>query len=100
MPEIFLSKNIKSARRRVNLSQKDLASQLGISEKTVSAYETGRAIPPSTMLAKISTITKVSLSELAGVTEPVTNKSISDRLDNVENRLSNIEQVLLKLLNK
>lgn len=93
MDVFSLSKNIKRARQHANLSQEDLALKLGISSKTVSAYETGRAIPPSPMLAKIGSITNTSISEIVGITEPITNEAISKKLDKIEN-------LLLQLLNK
>lgn len=52
-----LRKRIRKARVSAGLSQKQLAGELGISEKTISAYEKGRAIPPVPTLEKISNIT-------------------------------------------
>ena len=49
----ILFKNIKKARLLAEMSQKQLAKKIGISDKTISAYETGRAIPPAPTLTKI-----------------------------------------------
>jgi len=49
---------IKRARLLAGLSQKDLAQKLGVSNKTISAYEMRRAIPPVLALQKIAEVTK------------------------------------------
>lgn len=50
----YLAQSIRKARKDIGMSQKDFATQLRISDKTVSAYEVGRAIPSFEMLQKIS----------------------------------------------
>lgn len=83
------------------LSQKELAERLGLSDKTISAYETGRAIPPSSTLAKIAEITNVSVSKIMGesaVEDEYNQSRVNDRLDKIEERLSNIEQLIIKLI--
>ena len=58
MNEVFvLGKIIGRARKLAKLSQKDLAEKLSVSDKTVSAYESSRAIPPVPTLKKIAEIT-------------------------------------------
>jgi len=52
-----VSKKLKRARQLANLSQDDLAKSLGVSNKTISAYESERAIPPLHTLKKIAEIT-------------------------------------------
>lgn len=80
-----LFKNIRKARVSSGLSQKELAKKLDVSNKTVSAYERGRAIPPAPTLAKIASITKTSVSNILG---------IEDDGNNIEKRLENIEKQL------
>lgn len=58
---VDISKKIKRARVLSGLSQKQMAKKLGLSDKTISAYELGRAIPPATTLQKIAQITKQSM---------------------------------------
>ncbi len=58
---IELAYKIRRARRSADLSQQDLGRKIGVSKTAVSAYETGRAIPPLPTLKKISKITKLSL---------------------------------------
>ncbi len=82
--EIF--KNIKKARVSSGLSQKELAEKLGVSDKTISAYETGRAFPPTPTLAKIAEITKTDVANIIGVENGESN--IEKRLKNIEKHLS------------
>lgn len=83
----ILAKNIKIARATSGLSQKQLADKIGISEKTISAYETGRAIPPSPTLAKIADVTGVSTSQMVGMSEPVNNDDMMTILGRIESKL-------------
>ena len=80
--------NIKKARVTSGLSQKDLAKRLGVSDKTVSAYETGRAIPPTPTLAKIADIIHKPISELLGIEEGQNGDEIAKRLKKIEEHLS------------
>lgn len=44
---------IKKIRDSYNLSQDRFAKRLGLSGKTISAYETGRSVPPLRVVEKI-----------------------------------------------
>ncbi|MBI4130192.1 helix-turn-helix transcriptional regulator [Candidatus Roizmanbacteria bacterium] len=57
-----IAHKIRYARRNKDLSQKVLGKLLGVTEMAISAYETGRAIPPLPTLKKISTITGFPLA--------------------------------------
>lgn len=57
-----LSHKIRYARRAKNLPQKALGKKLGLSEMAISAYETGRAVPPWPTLKRISDVTSFPLS--------------------------------------
>lgn len=88
----LLFRSIRIARTKAGLSQKGLADKLGVSDKTVSAYETGRAIPPTKVLAKIATITGVSLSELMGAKEKDGEGAISKKLDDLAEKIFEIAE--------
>lgn len=58
MNDLFsLARNIQQARKSAGLSQKELAQKLSVSDKTISAYESSRAVPPVPTLKKIAEIT-------------------------------------------
>lgn len=55
---------IKELREKNNLTQLQLAEKLGVSDKTVSKWETGNGYPDITLLEPISEIFSVSVTEL------------------------------------
>lgn len=61
-----LSVKIRTARREAYLSQYDLGMAIGVSDKSVSAYEQGRSVPPITNLKKIAEATKQPLAYFLG----------------------------------
>lgn len=50
-------------------TQKELASQLGLTPKMVSFYENNERIPPADILVKLSEIFKVTSDYLLGIVE-------------------------------
>jgi len=48
------SERLKTARENKNISQRKLGIILGLSDKAISAYESGRTYPPLDTLLKIS----------------------------------------------
>ena len=55
---------ISELRKKKNLTQKDLADKLGISDKAVSRWETGNSFPDLDMLFRISKFFNVSFENL------------------------------------
>ena len=55
---------LRRLRESRGLTQKDLAEQLGVSDKTVSKWETGRGLPDISLLSPLAEALGVSLSEL------------------------------------
>ncbi|MGN1314634.1 MAG: helix-turn-helix domain-containing protein [Lachnospiraceae bacterium] len=64
-----ISTRIKKERLNLNLTQKKLAKQLGISQKTVSSYERGKCIPPIDILKKLAETFNVTTDYLLGITD-------------------------------
>lgn len=58
--------NLKRIRKTRHISQKELASLLGLAQRTISHYESGSCEPNLTCLCKIASILQVSLDELVG----------------------------------
>lgn len=89
-----LSQKIRNARRDAHLSQAELAYAIGVSDKSVSAYEQGRSQPPFEKLKKIAMHTNRSLSYF---TEEETNEStIVAKLHTIEQELEEIKKLLKK----
>ena len=60
--------NLKLLRKRINLTQKEVADAVGITFQTYSYYETGRTNPTPEMLCKLADFFGVTVDELLGRT--------------------------------
>lgn len=60
----MLGENIKQLRKEKNISQKELASLIDVSQRLISNYEDGSATPTVENLIKIADTFKVSLDYL------------------------------------
>lgn len=84
---------------RVGLTQLKLAKGLGVSDKTVSAYESGRAIPPAPVLAKIAKVTNYSLDEFfKPIRKNVTMEALDKKIDKLIVRVEALGQQLGELV--
>ncbi len=64
-----LSENIKRLRREKNLTQEDIATELGISYQAVSRWETGLSYPDIELLPELAAMLGVSMDILFGMDE-------------------------------
>ena len=67
---------IKQLREQRNLTQGDLAGQLGVSSKTISKWETGKGLPDISLLQPLAQALGISVIELMNG-EHITNQNIS-----------------------
>lgn len=72
----LLKDRLHEIRSQNNLTQKEMASKLGVKPATYSAYESGKNNPSIYVLMKIVELFDVSLDWLCGLTE---NKTISGK---------------------
>lgn len=94
MSTVDIAKRIRQARQGARLSQQDLATAVGVSDKSISAYEQGRAVPPINKLKKIASQTSHSLNYFTD--ENVDQATIANRLIKVEQELKEIKKLLKK----
>ncbi|MBI2414932.1 helix-turn-helix transcriptional regulator [candidate division WWE3 bacterium] len=88
-----MGEKIKKVRLKNNLSQTRFAKRIGVSGKSISAYETNKALPSIKVLGKIEKYFRVSLMEL-----PYTNKEeISKHLSDVLNSINCLRETLQQL---
>lgn len=87
-----LGEKIKLARVNARLSQKDLAQKLKLSEKTISAYEKERAIPPVPTLNQIANITGQPIQFFIENGKKDKMEEISEKLDIIIKELKNLSQ--------
>ena len=66
------NENLKIARERKGLSQKDMAENIGVAKSTYSLYESGNREPNVQTIKKIADILNVSADELLGINEEPT----------------------------
>ena len=64
MEQITIGKFIAKKRKEQNLTQEQLAERLGVSNKTISKWETGKCMPDYAVIKNLCEELKVSVSEL------------------------------------
>lgn len=65
-----VAKNICDHRKRLNLTQLQLAERLNYSDKAVSKWERGEAVPDIYILRELSRLFGISVDELIGNSKP------------------------------
>lgn len=91
---------LKELRKENNMTQEQLGDRIGVSNKTISRWETGKYLPPVENLKQLSDIYQISINELlAG--ERLTNEQYTEAADiNVSNILEEMEDQNKKIENK
>ena len=87
MDQIKIGKFIAECRKGANLTQLQLAQQLGITDRAVSKWETGRALPDASVM--------LSLCQLLGIT---VNELLSGEKLKMEHYNEEMEQRLIELV--
>ena len=87
-----LARRISSARTNAHLSQQELGASIGVSDKSISAYEKGRSQPPLKNLQKIADATHHPLTYF---TQNETKDSeIAAKLLAIERELAEVKHLL------
>ncbi len=60
----MIGSNIRDARLRVNMSQKELAQKAGTTQPRIARWEKGEVIPNAQYLAKLASALDVTVDEL------------------------------------
>lgn len=79
MNEYITGKTIKELREKNKLTQNELANLLGVTDKTISKWETGKGYPDIEMLEPLSQVFHVSIIELLNG-NLITNSNVSSNL--------------------
>lgn len=61
------NENLRIARERKGISQKDMAESIGVAKSTYSLYESGNREPGVPTIKKIADVLNVSADELLGI---------------------------------
>ena len=87
------NENLRIARERKGISQKDLAESIGVAKSTYSLYESGNREPGVPTIKKIADVLNVSADELLGIKiEPTTLAAHFDGDEYTEDELDEIRQ--------
>ena len=87
-----LARRIRTARREARLSQQALGESIGVSDKSVSAYEQGRSVPPFDKLKKIAANTHRPVSYFTE--DNIDAATITTKLLSIERELSEVKKLL------
>ncbi len=89
MDQIKIGRFIASQRKEKNMTQKDLAKQLHVSDKTVSAWENGTRFPGIDVLIPLCNVLCISVNDL-----------LSGEVVNMDDYKQKLEDNLLEMIKK
>ena len=85
------NENLRAARERKNMTQKDVADNIGVAKSTYSLYESGNREPNVQTIKKLADLLNVSSDDLLGLNqEPTTIAAHFDGDDFTEDELEDI----------
>ena len=87
MDQVKIGKFIADCRKRANLTQMQLAEKLDITDRAISKWETGKALPDSSIML-----------ELCGLLGITVNDLLSGEVISVENYNQEMEKKLLEMV--
>ncbi len=64
MDQVKIGRFIQSSRKQLNMTQKELADKLGVSDKLISKWETGNGMPDISLLDSVCSTLNISVNEL------------------------------------
>ncbi len=88
-----VGKKIREIRKRKRITQEELAQAIGVSDKSISAYESERISPPLKILEKIAHETDSPLSYFF---EEDIQSSLLSKLNDLEKDFADIKKMLKK----
>lgn len=88
--DITVGKKIYELRKSRDMTQENLASEMGVSVAAVSKWETGNSIPDILMLCSIADFFNVSTDELLGRTKNKKKVIVADDVEFVRDSLKRI----------
>ncbi len=87
LDQIKIGKFIKECRNKNNLTQNELAEKLGITDRAVSKWENGRAMPDSSLMLDLCKELKITVNDL-----------LSGEVVSVNNYNENSEKIILEMV--
>ena len=87
-----VANNIKAARTKINMTQMNLADEMGVSYQAVSNWERGNSMPDISRLQELCNILNISFEELVG--EKSQQTEIVERLMSEEETEVKLEEIV------
>ena len=87
MDQVKIGKFIAQRRKQANLTQMQLAEKLGITDRAVSKWETGKTLPDSSIMLELCGILKITVNDL-----------LSGEVVSMENYDQELEKKLIEAL--
>ena len=87
MDQIKIGKFIKECRNKNNLTQMQLAEKLGITDRAISKWENGRAMPDSSLMLDLCKELKITVNDL-----------LSGEVVSVNNYNENTEKIIIDMV--
>ncbi|MBR2937315.1 MAG: helix-turn-helix domain-containing protein [Oscillospiraceae bacterium] len=87
MDQVKIGKFIANCRKKANLTQMQLAEKLGITDRAISKWETGKSLPDSSIML-----------ELCGMLGITVNDLLSGEVSTMDNYNKNLENNLLEMV--
>lgn len=100
MDQVKIGKFIASCRKEVGLTQAVLAEKLGISDRAVSKWETGKSMPDSGIMLELCDLLKINVNELLSGEKIMTetyNRIAEENLLAMKREVEEKNRQLLKL---
>lgn len=89
---IHVGARLAKRRQEAGYSQRDLAAEVGISQRMIAYYETQAEPPPSYVLPRLAKALNASVDELIGV-KPMKQKKSRPQRSRLLNRVRQIESL-------
>ncbi|MCR5753188.1 MAG: helix-turn-helix domain-containing protein [Acetatifactor sp.] len=103
MNQMSIGEFMQQLRKQKNLTQRELAERIGVSDKTISKWETGNSIPDTSMLMSLCSALDISVNELLSCEklppEDYSKKAEENMMsllkENETNRKSNVTNLIV-----
>ena len=90
----FIAESITQLRKMSKLSQKEVASLLGVTQATYSTYERGRTEPPAEILVRLSYLFKTPVDVIVQVDRTAkTREDTQAQIDDLRQNMARLEEI-------
>ena len=92
MDQVKIGKFIAALRKEKAMTQEQLGAKLGVTNKTVSRWETGLSVPDAGMLVRIAGALDTTVNDLLGEEEPEQGRDLAAELEALNRQLAEREE--------